>query len=55
MNTLCAVFIKKINEPLASENNKIHFIRLREKKLNSDSLQKCCWLHIVLDFFKLTV
>lgn len=46
--------MKKINEPLASENNKIHFIWLRKKQLNSDSLQKCCCLHVGLDFFKIT-
>lgn len=50
MNTLCAVFLKKTNELLASKNNKIYFILLK-KNMTSDSLQKCC-LGVGLDFFK---
>lgn len=52
MKTLCAVFLKKTNELLASENSKMYFILLK-KTLTSDSLQKCCWLGVGLDFFKI--
>lgn len=50
MKTLCAVFLKKTNELLASENSKMYFILLK-KTLTSDSLQKSCCLGVGLDFF----